>query len=342
MQLNRSVLFVGDGGNPPILKRLLNDRQIELHAKVKPASVKLSVLSRHLQYLRLAAFAVFSRKKFDAIFIWQQYVGLYYFLISIVYPFYPRPCCVYYIIFQAKPRSLVSWAKRFMMTSMIHSRFVQKAIFLSHCDALYPDISEEKRELRSTYTEKSSYIEGRLTEGFIPIDSDYFSGGVNNRDYPFLRLLAESMGDKKFNVACLPKDMARMSPIPQNVHVNCNAYGDAFEELILSTKAVVLPIEDPNVTSGQIVCLRALQAAKPVFITRNNFILDWMPDFASLRFLVMYDELDELRSLLNGFKDSDLQQLGSEARDYFLKHFDEESFYRGIADIIEAELNRRQ
>jgi len=140
----------------------------------------------------------------------------------------------------------------------------------------------------------------------------------------------------------LPKDMARMSPIPQNIHVDCHAFGDAFEELILSTKAVVLPIEDPNVTSGQIVCLRALQSAKPVFITRNNFIADWMPDIASLRFLVMYDELDELKSLLNGFKDSDLHQLGLQARDYFLRHFDEKSFYRGIADIIEAELNRRQ
>jgi len=56
----------------------------------------------------------------------------------------------------------------------------------------------------------------------------------------------------------------------------------------------------------------------------------------------MYDELDELKSLLNGFKDSDLHQLGLQARDYFLRHFDEKSFYRGIADIIEAELNRRQ
>lgn len=340
MQLKRSVLFVGDGGNPQILERLLNDRQIDLHANVRPASVRISVLLRHLRYFRLAAYAVFSRKKYDAIFIWQQYVGLYYFLISIIYPFHRRPCCVYYIIFRAKPRSVVAWTKRFLLARMVHSRFVQKVVFLSHCDALYPDIREEKRILLSTYTEKSSYIEKRLTDGSIRIDSDYFSGGANNRDFSALRRLAESMRDKKFSVACLPKDMARMSPIPQNMHVDCNAYGDAFEELILSTKAVVLPIEDPNVTSGQIVCLRALQSAKPVFMMRNNFMVDWMPDIASLRFLVMYDELDELSSLLTGFRDSDLHELGLQAREYYLNHFDEEPFYRGIADIIEAELKR--
>jgi hypothetical protein len=169
-------------------------------------------------------------------------------------------------------------------------------------------------------------------------NSDYFSGGVSNRDYSAVKRLAEMMGGKKFSVACLPKDLLRMSPIPQNMHVNCDAYGDVFEELILSTNAVVLPLEDPNATSGQIVCLRAMQSAKPVFMTRNNFMSDWMPEIASLRFLVMYDELEELRSLLLKLTDSSLQEMGLKAREYYLSHFDEEPFYCGIADVIETEL----
>jgi hypothetical protein len=172
------------------------------------------------------------------------------------------------------------------------------------------------------------------------LNGDYFSGGTNNRDYSALKRLAESMGDKKFSVACLPKDLARISPIPQNIHVDCNAYDDAFEELILSTKAVILPIENPNVTSGQIVCLQAMQSAKPVFMTRNNFMEGWMPDIASLRFVVMYDELDELRSRLIRLTDDDLQEMGLQAREYYLSHFDEEPYYCGIADAIETELLR--
>ena len=108
----------------------------------------------------------------------------------------------------------------------------------------------------------------------------------------------------------------------------------------MSTKAAVLPINDPNVTSGQIVCLRAMQSAKPVFMTRNNFMADWMPDIASLRFLVMYDRLEELRSVLTGLTDQDLHEMGLQAREYYLSHFDEEPFYRGIADAIETELLR--
>ena len=338
MQRRRKVLFVGDGGNPEILKRLLNDRHIDLEINVKPASLKMLVLLRHVHYFQLAVFAVFSRRKHDSVFIWQQYVGLYYFLLSIVYPFHQRPCCVYYIIYRDSPGSIISWIKRFLMTRMIRSRFVQRAVFLSRCDALYPHIPSAKRILLSTYTEKSSYIEKRLMDGSVKIDSDYFSGGANNRDFLALKHLAESMEEKEFTVACLPRDKARMSPIPKNMRIDCEAYGDAFEELVLTTRAVVLPLEDPNVTSGQIVCLRALQSAKPVFMTKNNFIIDWMPDIASLRFLVMYETLDDLRSLLIGFSDSELQELGLQAREYYLNHFDEETFYRGIVNIIDTQL----
>jgi hypothetical protein len=217
---------------------------------------------------------------------------------------------------------------------------VDKAIILSQCDELFEEMSEEKRVLLSTYTEKSFYIEKRMSAGSVAPTSDYFSGGVSNRDYPALKYLSETMKDKLFSVACLPKDLARMSPIPPNMQVDDNAYDDAFEELILSSKAVILPILNPNVTSGQIVCLRAMQSAKPVFMTRNNFMVDWMQDVGDLRFFVMYDEVDQLHLLLSRLTDDDLVELGRQAREYYLNHFDEEPFYRGIADVIESVLRR--
>jgi hypothetical protein len=171
----------------------------------------------------------------------------------------------------------------------------------------------------------------------VSLDSDYFSGGVSNRDYTALKWLAERMEHKQFSVACLPKDLARISPVPPNMRIDCNAYGEAFEELILSARAVVLPVVDPDVTSGQIVCLRAMQSAKPIFMTRNSFMEGWMKDVADLRFFVMYDDLEDLCSLLSSLTDGDLEELGCQAREYYLNHFDEASFYRGLAEIIESE-----
>jgi len=314
------------------------DREVELHALVRPASVAMPLLLRHIEYFRLATYAVFSRRRYDALFIWQQYVGIYYYLISIIFPFYNRPCCVYYFIYRAEKGSIVSHVKGYLLARMANSKFVQKAIILSRCDALYSKINAEKRMQFSTYTEKSSYIENRIRQNIKVYGSDYFSGGWSNRDYFAVKRLAEMMGDKKFSVACLPKDKIQISPIPGNMQVYCDAFGETFEDLILSSKAVILPIEDLNVTSGQIVCLRALQSAKPVFMTRNNFIADWMPDIESVRFLVMYDRLEELHAILSSLTDEDLRELGVQAREYYLSHFDEYPFYRGIADVIESGL----
>ena len=340
MQVNRSVLFVGDGGNPTILERILDARQIKLEARVRPASLSLGKFLRHLQYTRLAAYAVIHRKNYDLIFIWQQYVAVYYFLISIVYPFHRRLCCVYYIIYRAKAGSLTSWAKRIVLTRMIHSSIIDKCIFLSQHDALYGDIRQDKKIFLNTYTEKSSFIETRIANQSIGVCSDFFSGGANNRDYRFLKRLAERMEGKRFSLACLPTDRDRILPIPCNMNVDCDAYGDAFEELILSAKAVVIPIEDPNVVSGQIVCLRAMQAAKPVFMTKNNFMGEWILDIANLPFFVMYDNLDGLVAVLGALTDEDLFELGLQAREYYLHHFDEIAFYGGLADIVEAQLQR--
>ncbi len=337
MHVNRSVLFVGDGGDVQTLKRVLNSSGVELHARVRQASVKMPLPLRHLQYIRLAIHAVIFRKHHDAVFIWQQYVGLYYYLVSVTCPFYRRrPCCVYYIISNTKPRSIAARIKRFLMIRMFRSGYIDRAVFLSRSDALFEEAPPEKRILLSTYTERSSFIDERLASGLTRLESDYFSGGFSNRDYSALRRLAERMPDKAFSVACLPKDLDLLRPLPPNMLVDCDAYGDAFEEYVLSAKAVILPIKDPNITSGQIVCLRAMQAGKPVFMTRSNFMEEWLGDIVPLRFFVTYDDLEQLRLLLTGLTDSDLLELGLEARKYYLQKCDEESFYRGLADIIEA------
>jgi hypothetical protein len=245
---------------------------------------------------------------------------------------------VFYIIFKSKPSSLIGKVKRSLMIAMTRSLYVDKVIFMSKSDALYPEVSVEKRILLGIYVAKSSYIESKLASVPVEPASDYFSGGTSNRDYASLKALAKRMADKTFSVACLPKDLDHISPVPHNMHVDCDAYGQAFEDMILSAKAVVLPLLDPIVTSGEIVCLRAMQCAKPVFITKNNFLADRVPNVSALRFVVMYDTVDELSHLLASFSDDDLRELGLEARECFLSSFDEESFYRGIVDVIEAKL----
>jgi glycosyltransferase involved in cell wall biosynthesis len=140
--------------------------------------------------------------------------------------------------------------------------------------------------------------------------------------------------NEQFKIACLSHVADTLKPIPPNLEIFTDAYGDAFEDLILGCKAVLLPLIDPNVMSGQIVCLRSMQAAKPIYITQNNFMIDWIREVDQLQFITIYQNLENLLELLGNIDKSTLDKNGINAREYFYNNFSEEQFYNRFVDEI--------
>jgi hypothetical protein len=100
MPVGKSVLFVGDGGNSPILAKQLSALGYGITFHVEHPADSTTSLRRHLCYLKLALAALRKRKRYDGIFFWQQYVALYYYLLSQLWPFHQRPICIYYILYK--------------------------------------------------------------------------------------------------------------------------------------------------------------------------------------------------------------------------------------------------
>jgi hypothetical protein len=143
---SKRLLFVGDGGKSDCFEKLCAEKGIAVDYHVRMASIKLSPFKRHSTYLRLALRATLWRRGYDVVFIWQQYVGLYVFLLSQIFPFYARPTFVYYIIFNSKGGGALSWIKRRLMISMAHSRHIHKVYFISKSDLLYPYVHQRKEQ----------------------------------------------------------------------------------------------------------------------------------------------------------------------------------------------------
>ena len=329
----KKLLFVGDGGRSPCLDRLLGLEGITVEYRVRSTLARLSAPKRHFYYLSLAASAIRARRDHDFILIWQQYVGLYYCLLSLLFPFHRRPVLVYFVIFKRAGHSAVNRVKRFLMLAMIHSRHIARVFFMSRSDELYPLAAESKRAVLSQFYLLSDYIEKRVGENGTAGEY-FFSGGASNRDYGELKRLALRMPAEEFKIACFPQTAATLLPLPANLQVLTDAWDEYFERLIFESKAVILPLVDPNVMSGQIVCLRAMQSGKPVFIKENNFIFDWIKDVGELDFIIAYRDLDDLHSRLQEMTDDDLAVRGANARKYFFDHFSEEALYGRVADEI--------
>jgi glycosyltransferase involved in cell wall biosynthesis len=133
----------------------------------------------------------------------------------------------------------------------------------------------------------------------------------------------------------------RLAPIPPNLELISDRINDDFRALIIASKAVIMPIVDPNVMSGHLVSIQAMQSSKPVFISRNNFIREWIGDLDDVSFLEMYDTLESLRDILLSLDDKALQKKGAEGRRYLLAHFTEEAFYDELAEIVLGALDEQ-
>ena len=123
-------------------------------------------------------------------------------------------------------------------------------------------------------------------------------------------------------------------PCPPNVKLNIDVYGGAFEDLVLRSRAVIIPLADPMVASGQMVVSAALQAGKAVFISHNNFIDDWLGRDSTAGFVYEYESVEQLSHMLRTITDADLAASGERARKYFLEHNDEKAIYRSFAEQL--------
>lgn len=329
------MLFIGDGGQSEQLPSQLAEDGVTVDFDTRHISIGTPTALRQLAYLGLAMRIVLRRSSYDKIFIWQQYIAVYYSLLSKLWPFRRRPYLVYYII-SKKPAGLLGKIRQKLFLFMLSDNYNVKTYLMSAADYLAqaaPATQRKKMAVLNDFLIDTSYTDQHYRAGQ---GGNYvFGGGSGNRKYDDMLSLARDMPDERFVIACRQQDVA--GPVTDNVIVRHDAYHDEFDRLILGSRAVMLSLGDPNVMSGQLVCMQAFAAGKVVFMTRNNFMRDWLPDADELPFLRFYDRPEECEKMLRSLSEATLIELGTAARAYYDGKLRETGFYAQLArDIAET------
>lgn len=324
----KKVLLVGDGGDADALAREAGGR-FEVVAQIRDLPFRIGGLRRHLGYFALAWQAIW--RQVDGVLVWQQFVGLYLLLLYTLMPWRARPLLLYYVIYKPAGNRLLDRIKFRVMRAMTYARPCAVVYFMSRDDRLYAVTPVEKRRLIADHPFHSPYIEAHIGMS----DTDYFfAGGASNRDFAVFRTLAEQMPEVRFKVACLASQAEAIAPLP-NLEVRTDVSPQVFEDMVLHSKAVILPLANPGVVSGQLVCLAAMQAGKPIYMTRNSFIAEWIdPDMTS-DFLAFFERTEDLLVQLRGHTDPVLETRGKAARAFYLTHHDPRAVYRVFADELQ-------
>lgn len=253
-----------------------------------------NVVARHFSYLILAKQAFLIENKYDNIVFWQQFIGLYWTLFS--YPKRGTKIRTFLLPLIYKSRKgIIGKLYRLLFSFTLSNSVLRGAICYSSKELKYYQGIFSKCKSKIFFVPYGQVSEIKSKSIAIAAEIPYFfSGGTSNRDYSTLMSVALKI-KYNFVVACTRKDVAGMN-VPDNIRIFYDAYGEKFDLLMKSSYAVVLTLKNPDISSGQIVLLKAMEIGKPIVATRSAGTQDYVDETCA--FLVEPQNTEELQRVL--------------------------------------------
>lgn len=234
---------------------------------------KVQQLIRYLMYFWLPFKIFVQRKKYKKVLAWQQFYGLILAFYCRVFKIKKAPkIIVMTFIYKPKNGKVGKIYEKFMRY-VITSGIIDKLIVFSDSEkqfyADYFNVSEnlfisEKLGIEDEYSRFSKYIK----KGEV-----YISVGRSNRDYQFIQENWPE-NEKKIQIICDTGKFQNTS----NIEYIMDCHDDEYLKRLAQAYAVIVPLKDTKISSGQLVILQGMMFGKPVIVTENETVYDYIID----------------------------------------------------------------
>lgn len=142
---------------------------------------------------------------------------------------------------------------------------------------------------------------------------DYFvSAGRSNRDYKFLISCFEKLPFLKLIIVC---DTLSVKKLPENISILTKCFGNDYHQLISNSFSVIISLDDNPISSGQLVALEAINLHKPIIVTKNPGIEDYVKN--GINGLVINKDFDSLNKAINRLENPEEYKLLSSSHIIF-------------------------
>lgn len=202
----------------------------------------------------------------EHVLAWQQMFGILPAFLN-RYIFHRKKLRINIMTFIYKPKhGLVGKIYHWLFKSAVSSRYV-KSIFvfseteIAHYSKIFPEAKDKFHFVTlGIPMDRTDYSDNALSQ-----EKYYFSTGFSNRDYDFLIKVFDNI-PQKLKIAC-PN---LKQEVPDNIEILQHCFGLDMKKQMFNSHAVLIPLKDLNVSSGQLVFITAMQMGKPIIITDSN------------------------------------------------------------------------
>ncbi len=175
-----------------------------------------------------------------------------------------------------------------------------------------------------------------VTDEDVCLGDYVFSGGHTNRDYNRLLRCAGRLAAIPFVIACSSLS-ALTEPIPDNVVVHRDLYGEPFHRLLAGARLVVVPLADDVGSAGQMVTLAAMQLGKAVLVADSPVVTQYVEDGVTG---AVYDRTSDTSLITSIAKlvddEAQLVSLGSSARSAYELRHTKTGYEQGLLAALDA------
>lgn len=288
------------------------------------------IFNVYIKYL-IFPFRIFiKRNNYGRILAWQQFFGLLLAFYCRLFKVKKYPKIIVMTFIYRPKGGLIGKIYYKFMKYIVSSKYIEKLICFSESEV------EHYSKIFNLDSEKISYClygdREKIKYSHIKsnVSKPYFlSAGRSNRDYNFL---INSLRDTNYEV-CIICDKLKNEKI-SNIKIENNVYGEQYLEYMKNCFAIIIPLEDEIISSGQLVFLKAMEYGKPVIITKNKSVNSYIINgYNGLIIEKDKSQLIQAMELLKTNKDI-YDKLSQNAIEYFNSNFTIEAFANRIAEII--------
>lgn len=290
-----------------------------------------SAKTRYMHYFKIAWNLFRNRDNVVNILSNQQFYGL-------IFAFYCRlfkvkkttSNYVLSFIYNDK-KGLAGWVYKKFIQFIVHSEYVDKLLVHSSSEVeFYSDrlgIDRNKLEFCVLGVTDDS-VDYDIIDASTLKDPVILSVGNSNRDFNFIK---RALKGKQYRVELYSDRLENEQD--DNIKSSPGLSVQDYYKKLATCFCMVIALEDPNISSGQLVMLQSCAFGKPVIITSSNGCIDYIFDGVSI---AIRKDVIELQNAIDGLLSNKekYRELCEASRDLFDRYFSLGSMGIRIGEII--------
>lgn len=275
----------------------------------------------------LFPFRIFiTRKNYNKIIAWQQFYGLIFAFYCSLFKVKKVNKIVISTFIYKRKRGIIGKIYEKWIKYILNSVYIDKIICFARNEveyygSLFPSVKNKFEFVQLGVDIIDDKVESKKGDYFV-------SSGKSNRDYNFLIRSFEKNKEKLKVISYTSPE----SP-SENIKVLKNVFKNDYYKEIANSFAVIISLDDPNISSGQLVLIHAMQLKKPIICTKSNAIADYIIDNKNGFIIDKTD--DSLKEAIKKLKNKKIyDRLSEESYKMYINNFSLKSMAKNFKKIV--------